>query len=323
MSKPILILQDLKKYFQVRKGFLSFQKREFVRAVDDVNLSVGEGETLALVGETGSGKTTIAKLILRLIDPTEGKIFFDEIDLLAHKKAELKRIRRHMQMIFQDPFASLNPRMTIGDIVGLPLRIHKIVNRDEIRKRAKEILDSVGLVPGSEFIDRYPHEFSGGQRQRIGIARAIATHPKLIVADEPVSALDVSIRSQILNLLKDLKDQFDITFLLIGHDLSVIRHMSDRVAVLYLGKIIELAPTEDLFTNPRHPYSKALISAVPIPDPTSRKQIVKLEGERPNPINPPSGCVFHPRCPYSKSICTKRKPELLEISNHHLVACHS
>ncbi|RLE32587.1 peptide ABC transporter ATP-binding protein, partial [Candidatus Acetothermia bacterium] len=295
----LLEVRGLKKYFPVRRGVFR-RIVGWVKAVDDVDFFIQEGETLGLVGESGCGKTTTGRTILRLIEPTAGEILFRSqrlgrvVDIAKMKPREMKPLRREMQIIFQDPYSSLNPRMTVGDIVGEPLVVHRVARGKEKERRVAELLQAVGLKP--EHMRRYPHEFSGGQRQRIGIARALALDPQLIVCDEPVSALDVSIQAQVLNLLEDLQDEFHLTYLFIAHDLSVVKHISDRVAVMYLGKIVELAETEELFTHPMHPYTEALLSAVPIPDPDYKKERILLQGDVPSPINPPSGCYFHPRC---------------------------
>jgi len=319
----ILEVKNLKKYFQIKRGIVLSKHVGDVKAVDGVSFYIRKGETLGLVGESGCGKSTVARTIIRLLDPTDGEIIFDGVDISKLPYSSLRRIRRDMQIIFQDPYSSLNPRMTVSEIIGEPLQVHKIVSSSKEReKRVQELLELVGLSP--YHATRYPHEFSGGQRQRIGIARALALNPKFIVADEPTSALDVSIRSQIINLLQDLQKEFKLTYLFISHDLAVIRHICDRIAVMYLGKIVELSENEDLYTSPLHPYTQALLSAIPIPDPElaeKRKKIV-LTGDVPSPVNPPSGCRFHPRCPSAMDICSKIEPELKEIKPNHFVACH-
>lgn len=322
----LLEVKNLKKYFPITKGF--FRKVVgLVKAVDGVSFEIEEGETLALVGESGCGKTTTAKCILRAIDPTEGDIILrvdgKEVNLAKLQGEELKPYRRYMQMVFQNPYTSLNPRMKVKDIVGEPLLVNGIAKGKELEDMVAELLQAVGLRP--EYMVRYPHAFSGGQRQRIVIARALALRPKLVVCDEPVAALDVSIRAQILNLLMDLQEQFKLTYLFISHDLSVVEHISDRVAVMYLGKIVELARTEELFENPKHPYTETLLVAVPKPDPDFREELRAIEGEVPNPANPPSGCHFHLRCPYAKKICEEVYPEYRNVGTEeepHYVACH-
>jgi oligopeptide transport system ATP-binding protein len=312
-------------YFPVTSGILLQRKIADVKAVDNVTFDVRRGETLGLVGESGCGKTTLGRVVLMLYKPTEGTINFDGQDLTTMKSGQLRRLRRHMQMIFQDPYASLNPRMTVGSIIAEPIVIHSLAkNRHERREKVQELMRVVGLNP--YYANRYPHEFSGGQRQRIGIARALAVQPTFIVADEPVSALDVSIQAQIINLLEDLQHEFGLTYLFIAHDLSVVRHISDRVAVMYLGKIMELTDRQELYENPLHPYTKALMSAVPIPDPAvevTRERII-LTGDVPSPMNPPSGCVFHTRCPISIYECKQAVPEFRNVgsgSQEHWVAC--
>ncbi len=319
-NEYILKIEGLKKWFPITGGVFS-RVIGWVKAVDGVSFAVKKGETLGVVGESGCGKTTTGRTILRLIEPTEGKAIFEGMDIFSLNKTELRRIRRDIQIIFQDPYASLNPRMTVGDIVGEALDIHKLVKtKKEREEKISELLDVVGLLP--QHMRRYPHEFSGGQRQRIGIARALAVQPKFIVADEPVSALDVSIQAQVINLLEDLQEKFKLTYLFIAHDLSVVRHISTRVAVMYLGKLVELAETEELFEHPAHPYTEALLSAVPIPDPEVKKQRIILEGDVPSPVNPPSGCRFHTRCRYAKPICKEKEPELKDLGGGHYVACH-
>ncbi|MDA5108320.1 dipeptide ABC transporter ATP-binding protein [Brevibacillus thermoruber] len=318
MSQPLLEVRGLKKYFPVKTGFWGREK--VVRAVDGVHLTVYPGETLSIVGESGCGKSTTGRCILRLIEPTEGEILFQGRDIRALNAAELRAARRDMQLVFQDPFASLNPRKTVGQILQDPLIVHGIGTPAERRKRVEEMIEIVGLT--RQHLDRFPHEFSGGQRQRIGIARALILRPKLVVADEPVSALDVSIQAQILNLLKDLQREFQLTYLFISHDLSVVRHISDRVAVMYLGKVVEVADKKALYERPAHPYTQALLSAVPVPDPTREVNRIILEGDLPSPANPPSGCQFHPRCRHCMEVCRTTVPPLKEAKPGHLVACH-
>jgi len=318
-ATPLIKVNNLKKWFPIRGGILS-RTVGYVKAVNDVSFYVNRGEVLGLVGESGSGKTTVGRTILRLIEPTDGEVVFDGTDVVALSKAELRPFRRRMQIIFQDPFASLNPRMTVGDIIAEPLIIHKLVKTPQERtERVAELLKLVGLSP--DHMRRYPHEFSGGQRQRIGIARALAVDPDFIVADEPVSALDVSIQAQVVNLLQDLKDELGLTLLFIAHDLAVVEYVSDRIAVMYLGKIMEMAPSKELYTNPQHPYTEALLSAVPVPDPTIKRERIVLEGDIPSPINPPSGCVFRTRCRYAIPECAEQVPELREVSPGHYKAC--
>lgn len=315
----MLTVNGLKKHFPIRGGIFS-KTVGYVQAVDGVSFHINKGEIMGLVGESGCGKTTVGRLILGLYEPTAGEIHFEGANISTLSKQEMRNTRRNMQVIFQDPFGSLNPRMTIGNIVGEPLYVHNIAKGKEKEERVVNILETVGI--SSHYMKRYPHEFSGGQRQRIGIARALALNPKLIVCDEPVSALDVSIQAQVINLLEDLQAKFGFTYLFIAHDLSVIKHISDKVAVMYLGKIVELADTEDLYTNPLHPYTEALLSAVPLPDPTLDRKRIVLEGDVPSPINPPSGCHFRTRCKYVKPICSEEEPPLIEIAKNHCVACH-
>jgi oligopeptide transport system ATP-binding protein len=321
MTEPLLRVSRLGKNFPVRRAVLA-GSREEVHAVDDVSFEIAAGETLGLVGESGCGKSTIGRCVLRLIEPTSGEVRLEGRAVTALAGNALGALRRDMQIIFQDPYASLNPRMTIGAIIGEALTIHKLArSRGEFEDRIVALLRLVGLDAGH--MRRYPHEFSGGQRQRIGIARALAVSPKLIVCDEPVSALDVSIQAQVINLLADLQDEFGLAYLFIAHDLAVVQHISTRIAVMYLGRIVELAPAEELYDNPRHPYTEALLSAVPTPYPNARRQRVRLEGEIPNPIRPPSGCHFHTRCPIRQlPLCSEHKPPLTRTADGHWVACH-
>ncbi len=318
MAEKLLEVQDLKKHFAIKGGLLS-KVIGYVYAVDGVSFFLNKGETLGLVGESGCGKSTTGRLILRLIELTEGEVSFEGKNITHLNKHDMRALRRNMQIIFQDPYASLNPRMTVEKIVGEPLRIHKIAQSKEISDRVAALLEKVGLHP--EHGRRYPHEFSGGQRQRIGIARALALNPKMIVADEPVSALDVSIQAQVINLLEDLKKEFNLSYLFIAHDLSVVEYMSDRVAVMYLGKIVELASGDELYSHPRHPYTQALLSAVPIPDPRNEKKRQILEGDVPSPIKPPRGCHFHTRCIYCTDECSQFEPAFTDIGNGHYAAC--
>ncbi len=315
----LLEIKNLRKYFPVRGGFIE-GSRGIVKAVDGVNLEVTRGETLGLVGESGCGKTTLGRMILRLEAPTEGEIFFEGENVLGYNGERLKKFRRDVQMVFQDPYASLNPRRSAGSTIGEPFLVHGLADAREREERVARLMGIVGLT--REQMRRYPHEFSGGQRQRIGVARALALNPKIIVADEPVSALDVSIQAQILNLLKDLQAEFGLTYIFISHDLSVVEHMSDRVAVMYLGKIVELANSKVLYETPLHPYTKVLFSAIPVPDPARKKERIITGGDVPSPVNPPPGCTFHPRCPYRIERCNREVPALLEISKGHFVACH-
>lgn len=319
----LLEVKDLKMHFPIQQGFLR-RVVGHVRVVDGISFFIREGETLGLVGESGCGKTTAGRCILRAYEPTTGQVMFrkngEMIDILLLPNKELREMRRQMQIIFQDPFSSLNPRMTVMDIISEPLVVNNIVSGDELKLQVRQLLEAVGLR--AQHMNRYPYAFSGGQRQRIGIARALALRPKLIVCDEPVSALDVSIQAQTLNLLEDLQSEFGLTYLFIAHDLSVVEHISDRVAVMYLGNIVELAASDVLYENPRHPYTEALLSAVPTADPDHKSKRIVLEGDVPSPADPPPGCKFHPRCRYAKDICSKQIPEWREISTDHWVACH-
>ena len=322
-DREVLVrIENLKMHFPVYKGMLFRKEVNRVRAVDGLTFNIYEGETLGLVGESGCGKSTTGRAIIQLYRPTEGAVEFEGQDLTKLDPKELHGLRRDLQMIFQDPYASLNPRMTVGDIIAEPIKVHKLASGKDIQREVQELMDIVGLDP--RFVRRYPHEFSGGQRQRIGIARALASKPRFIVADEPISALDVSIQAQIMNLMDELQDEFGLTYLFIAHDLAAVRHISDRIAVMYLGHMAELCDGEELYENPLHPYTEALISAVPIPDPEveeSRERIV-LKGDVPSPLNPPSGCVFHTRCPYAFERCKKEAPEFQEAEDGHFVACH-
>ncbi len=318
-KKIILEVKNLKKYFPVLGGVFS-RPVAWVKAVDDVSFHIYEGETFSLVGESGSGKTTTGKTILKLHEPTSGHILFEGKDISNYSPSEMRPLRRDMQIIFQDPYGSLNPRLPVGEIIREPLAVHKIGTKKEQEERVVEIMKLVGLRP--EYLHRYPHEFSGGQRQRIGIARAVVLNPKFIVADEPVSALDASIQAQVLNLLLELQQKLALTYLFIAHNLAVVRHVSDRIGVMYLGKLMEVADTKELFDNPLHPYTQALLSAIPIPDPDVKKERIILQGDIPSPINPPSGCPFRTRCMYAKDICAEKTPPLVDIGDGHYVACH-
>lgn len=312
-------IKNLKQYFPLSSKKIG-EKKKYVKAVDNITFDIYKGETLGLVGESGCGKSTTGKMLVNLLEPTDGEILFDGKDISKLSKKEKRKMCKDIQIIFQDPYASLNPRMTIGDIIAEPMIINKIYPKNEIEKNVMRLLNCVGLA--SYHRDRYPHEFSGGQRQRVGIARALSVNPKLIVCDEPVSALDVSIQAQVLNLLKDLQSEFNLTYLFIAHGLNVVKHISDRVGVMYLGKLVEIADEKELYENPLHPYTQALFSAIPIPDPTKKKERIILEGDVPSPINPPSGCRFHTRCPKCMDICKREEPTVTKLENGHKVACH-
>lgn len=321
-NNVLLSVENLVKHFPITRGIIFQKQVAAVHAVDDVSFNIRRGETLGLVGESGCGKSTTGRTILQLYRPTSGHVTFDGVNLVTLQGEDLRKMRRKMQMIFQDPYASLNPRMTVGEIVGEPLVVHKIANSKEINERVEHLLELVGLNPA--FANRYPHEFSGGQRQRIGVARALSLQPSFIVCDEPISALDVSIQAQVVNLLEDLQGQFNLTYLFVAHDLSMVKHISDRVAVMYLGVIVELASRDDLYNKPLHPYTQALLSAVPIPDPVadSKRQRIILQGDVPSPVNPPSGCRFRTRCPIAEPVCAEDRPEFRELEPGHFVACH-
>ena len=320
-SVPLLAVEHLKFHFRIKEGLLFDRERARVHAVDDVTFELAEGETLGLVGESGCGKTTLTRCMMRLIDPSDGLLRFRGRDITRARRRELAPLRNEMQMVFQDPFGSLNPRKRVAQIIGTPLQLHGVA-ASEIESRVGALLERVGLAP--EHADRFPHEFSGGQRQRIGIARALALEPSVILLDEPVSALDVSVQAQVINLLDDLQDDFGLSYMFVAHDLSVVRHVSDRIAVMYLGKLMEVSPAEELYTKPVHPYTSALLGAVPIPDPKENRERerVVVGGEPPNPIEPPSGCVFHPRCPRSTDVCRDVEPPLTRYPGGHLAACH-
>ncbi len=321
-AEVLLRVENLVKHFPIKRGIIIQKTVGAVHAVDGISFNILKGETLGLVGESGCGKSTTGRTILQLYRPTSGHVFYNDVDLASIQGEELRLMRRKMQMIFQDPYASLNPRMTVGEIIGEPLVIHKLADRKQTQERVEHLLELVGL--NAKFYNRFPHEFSGGQRQRIGVARALALNPDLIVCDEPISALDVSIQAQVVNLLEDLQKEFNLTYLFIAHDLSMVKHISDRVAVMYLGVIMELTGRTELYNNPLHPYSQALLSAVPIPDPVieGKRQRTILKGDVPSPVNPPSGCRFRTRCPIAVEICKEAKPEFREINPGHFVACH-
>ncbi|MEN0644739.1 dipeptide ABC transporter ATP-binding protein [Alkalicoccobacillus gibsonii] len=319
-KQPLVEVKGLKKYFPINKGILQ-RKVGDVKAVDDVSFTIYKGETLGIVGESGSGKSTLGRMVLKLIDPTEGEIIFNEQNFGTIKNSETRKLRRDMQMVFQDPYASLNPRMSIGELLEEPLLVHKTISSKQGRKdKALELLEKVGLP--REAYSKYPHEFSGGQRQRIGIARALSTNPEFIIGDEPVSALDVSVQSQVLNLMQDLQKEFNLTYMFIAHDLSVVKHISDRVAVMYLGRIVEIADKHTLYKQPLHPYTQALIAAVPSTDVTVKREKVALTGELPSPANPPKGCAFHTRCPHVHDRCREERPVLVDQGNGQMTACH-
>lgn len=319
MKKPLLEVRGLKKYFPIKSGLLG-RTTGNVKAVNNISFHVNKGETLGIVGESGCGKSTTGRMLVRLLEPTAGEVIFDGKELTTLSKGEMRKTRKDIQMMFQDPYASLNPRHTIERILAEPLLVHGMKDPEERKKRVHEFLDIVGL--NAYHANRYPHQFSGGQRQRIGIARALMTNPKLIIADEPVSALDVSIQAQVLNLMQDLQQQFALTYIFIAHDLGVVRHISNRIIVMYLGKIVEIAESEKLYINPLHPYTKALLSAVPVPDPENNKDETVLEGDMPSPADPPNGCAFHTRCPFKMDICAKKEPLLSDMEDGHSVACH-
>ena len=319
MSETVLEVKNLSKYFPIRGGVLR-RVVGHVKAVDQVSFSVKKGETFGLVGESGCGKSTTGRTILRLLEPTSGQVLFEGQDIAHLSRQSMRRVRRDLQMVFQDPFASLTPTMTVGELIEEPMKVHGLYSKRERKEKVREMMETVGLDPA--YIQRYPHEFSGGQRQRIGIARALSLRPKLIIADEPVSALDVSIQSQILNLMEDLQDQFGLTYIFIAHDLSVVKHISDRVGVMYLGRMVEVAPKRELYGHPAHPYTQALLSAVPVPNPRHKRERIVLSGNVPSPANPPSGCAFHPCCPKAFDRCEAERPEMIHLGGEHYVACH-
>ena len=318
MAGNLLEVRNLKKYYSVKSGFLNKDRRS-VKAVDGINLSVKQGEILGIVGESGCGKSTLGRSILRLIEPTSGEVIFEGTNICGLKKEEMRLKRREMQIVFQDPGASLNPRLTVGEIIGEPLEVFHICEGKEKEERIYKLMDLVGI--NRAYINRFPHEFSGGQRQRLGIARALAVNPKLIICDEPVSALDVSIRAQVLNLIKELKDKLNLTYIFISHDLSVVHHICDRVAVMFLGRVVEIADKKQIYENPVHPYTKALLSAIPMPDPEVKRERIILQGDVPNPADPPSGCHFHKRCPYAKKECSETVPPFVTVEPGHQVLC--
>ncbi|WP_368652650.1 ABC transporter ATP-binding protein [Ornithinibacillus sp. 4-3] len=319
MSENILKINNLKKYFLVKKKILS-KEASYIKAVNGVNITVKKGETFGIVGESGCGKSTTGRMILRLLEPTEGEIIYENRNVLDLSKKEMKKLRKEIQMIFQDPYSSLNPRLKVSEIIKEVLVLHKIEAKSNLNKKVIELLEAVGL--GEQHMDRYPHEFSGGQRQRIGIARALAVDPKLIICDEPVSALDVSIQAQIVNLMKDLQKERELTYIFISHDLSVVHHLCDRIAVMYLGKIVEMGNKEDIFENPKHPYTKALLNAIPKIEDMQEEKLQLLTGDMPSPANPPKGCAFHTRCPFAMETCKTLEPVLDTLGNNHEVACH-
>lgn len=320
MNQPILEVTNLRKYFPVNQTSLFSTQKQYVKAVDDISFAIQSGETMGFVGESGCGKSTVGRTILRLIEPTDGQVIFEGQDILKLNSKDLREMRKEMQIIFQDPYASLDPRKTVKEIIGEAFHIHKIGSSKEIENQVKELLRLVGMGP--DHINRYPHEFSGGQRQRIGIARALALNPKFVVCDEPVSALDVSIQAQVVNLMKDLQQKLGLTYLFISHDLRIVKHICDRISVMYLGTLVEIADKTDLYTSPLHPYTQALLSAIPTTNPNAKRQRIILEGDVPSPMNPPSGCRFHTRCPEAQEICKLKAPELRDLGTNHMVACH-